>query len=228
MKNAAGVFFESEWGLRKARDAYQLEGKNFICVGRGGNIPVPENDVYDNSNLRLVSIARNFRQKGGDIIFDAYLELRKSYPELQWHIVGEKPDRPWERYEGIHYYGFLDKSNLNQLKEMQSVLEQAFVLVHPTREDTNPLVISEAGYFGCPTISVKNFAIPELVKNGENGILLDYPADAKALVNAVKSLIENPASYIKMRRHAREIALRTASWDAVGDKIAQHIKKKLE
>jgi glycosyltransferase involved in cell wall biosynthesis len=228
MKDAASILFESDWGLRKTKDAYQLEGKNFICVGRGGNIPIPEKDVYKNSSQRLVSIARNFRQKGGDIIFDAYLELRKSYPELQWHIIGEKPDRPWERYEGIHYYGFLDKSNLNQLKEMQSVLEQAFVLLHPTREDANPLVISEAGYFGCPTISVKNFAIPELVKHGENGFLLDYPADAEALVNVVKSLIENPARYMKMRRQAREIALLTASWDTVGDRIADYIKKALE
>jgi len=223
MKNAAGIFFESEWGLRKARDAYLLEGKNFICVGRGGNIPVPENDIYVNSNLRLVSIARNYRQKGGDIIFSAYLELKKMYPKLVWDIVGGEPDIPWRRVEGVRYHGLLDKKNTEELKQFKSLLEQAFLLVHPSREDATPLVISEAGYFGCPTISVKNFAIPELVKNGDNGILLDYPVQAEALVNAVKSLIENPARYIKMRRKAREIALRTASWDTVGDRMAQHI-----
>jgi glycosyltransferase involved in cell wall biosynthesis len=223
LKNATSVFFESDWGLKKAIEAYQLEGSNFLCVGRGGNIPVPGKDVYDNRNMIMVSIARNFKQKGGDIIFDAYLELLQFYPKLQWHIIGEKPDRQWERFEGIRCYGFLDKNSPKDLSAMQSVLEQAFVLVHPTREDTNPLVISEAGYFGCPSISVDRFAIPELIRNGENGILLDYPVETGKLVEAVKSLVENPGRYKRMRRQAREYALQTANWDKVGDRIAQHI-----
>ena len=223
LKNAAGVFFESEWGLMKAQEAYQLEGRNFICVGRGGNLPIPEKDAYDNSSMIMLSIARNFKQKGGDIIFTAYIELQKSYPKLQWHIIGEKLNRRFESFEGIRCYGFLDKNDPNDVKMMQSVLEQAFVLVHPTREDTNPLVISEAGYFGCPSISVNRFAIPELVKDGDSGILLDYPVDTISLVEAIKSLIENPAAYKSMRRQAREYALQTANWDTVGDKIAQHI-----
>jgi len=228
INNASGIFFESEWGLKKAIDAYQLEGKNFIYVGRGGNIPIPKNDIYDNSNLRLISIARNYRQKGGDITFEAYLKLKKIYPKLAWDIVGGKPDIPWKRINDIKYHGFLDKNNTDELRQFQSLLEQAFLLVHPSREDTNPLVISEAGYFGCPTISVKNFAIPELIKNGQNGILLNYPADAESIVSAVRSVIEDPDKYKSMRRKAREYSLQIASWDVVGDRIAQHIKEVLQ
>ena len=120
------------------------------------------------------------------------------------------------------------KKNTDELKQFKSLLEQAFLLVHPSREDTNPLVISEAGYFGCPVISVKNFAIPELVKNGENGILLDYPADPEAIVSAVRSVIEDPDKYKGMRRRARKYALQTSNWNTVGNRIAQHIKEVLQ
>jgi glycosyltransferase involved in cell wall biosynthesis len=223
LEAAHAVFFESAWGAEKTKQAYGLAGGNFVPIGRGGHVPIPAADVYEFKHHHLVSIAKDFRQKGGDLIWDAFLTLKPRFPDLEWHIIGGKPDRPWTHIEGLHYHGFLSKTDAAHLGELRSVLEQAFLLVHPTREDSSPLVISEAGYFGCPSISVNQFAIPELIRHGETGLLLEPPVQAERLATAIESLIQNPDAYREMRRKARAYALEHANWDVIGEKMVRHI-----
>ena len=115
---------------------------------------------------------------------------------------------------------------MNPEKEMdldryRELLSQAFVLLHPTREDTNPLVITEAAYFGCPSISVNRFAIPELVIDGKTGVLLEWPAQPAGLADAIHRLIESPAAYRQMRREAFEFSRSEFDWNTIGDRMAQ-------
>lgn len=223
LEGATAVFFESQWGAQQTQQKYGLSARNFVPVGLGGHVPVPAADVYRHDSRVLVSIARNYRQKGGDIIRDAFAALAPRYPELEWHIIGGRPDEPWANVKGMVYRGFLSKTNPAELAEFRSVLAQAFLLIHPTREDVNPLVISEAAYFGCPCISVNQFAIPEMVRHGETGLLLDFPAKAGPLADAIESLIREPAIYRNMRRDARTFALKQASWDVIGERMCTRI-----
>jgi len=224
LDRAEAVFFESDWGAAQARAAYGLAGHNFIAVGRGGNVSIPQEDRYSFKAPALVLIANDFRQKGGDLVWEVFQQLKPKYPELEWHIIGGQPDRPWTDVEGLHYHGFLRKTDAGQLQKFQSILEQAFLLVHPTREDCSPLVISEAGYFGCPSISVNQFAIPELIQHGVTGLLLEPPPQAGQLAAAVESLLQNPAAYREMRTKARAYALEHAHWETIGTKMARHME----
>jgi len=81
-------------------------------------------------------------------------------------------------------------------------LTGARALVHPTNSDIAPLVIVEAGYFGCPAIASRKFAIPELVDDGRSGILLDSPIDASELAGAMRSVLASDSGYISMRNEA--------------------------
>jgi glycosyltransferase involved in cell wall biosynthesis len=170
-----------------------------------------------------LSIAMNFEQKGGDIILQAFRELKARYPDLHWHVIGGPPTGDWRAVGGIVHEGVLDPADPADLQRYRSLLAGAFVLVHPTREDTNPLVITEAGYFGCPAISVNRFALAELIVDGETGILLDYPAQAADLAAAVSRLIESPAAYRAMRRAAFEHARRCGDWARIGRQMAERI-----
>lgn len=225
LEGAAAVFFESDWGLQKARSAYQLNGKNFVALRNGGGIEPPACDAWDGRSLRLVSIAKHFKQKGGDIVLEAFRRLKPRYSELQWHIVGGPPESDCESVEGIHYEGFLRTDVPTELVRFQEILTNAFLLIHPTREDTNPLVLIEAAYFGCPSVSVDDFAIPELVVNGETGMLLKRPVTGESLANAIERLIMEPNLYSDLRRKARKHALQRFQWDAIGEEMASHIRR---
>jgi glycosyltransferase involved in cell wall biosynthesis len=227
LEGASAVFFESNWGLQKARAAYALSGDHYVVANRGGVLTPPEEDTWPGKPLILLSIAMKFEQKGGDIILKAYKMLKKIHPDLRWHIVGGKPTGDWEGEDGIVYEGALNPDNEVDLARFRQLLSKAFLLLHPTREDTNPLVITEAASFGCPSVSVNRFAIPELVIDGKTGILLDYPAKPEQLLEAVKSLIEAPEIYRRMRHAAFEFSRSQFDWHGIGHRMAETINSKL-
>jgi len=100
-------------------------------------------------------MAFNFRQKGGDITLGAYKLLKPRFPSLTWHIIGGPPEGDWRSLGGISYEGILRPDVPAERERLRELLARAFLLVHPTREDINPLVPTEAAYFGCPAISLE-------------------------------------------------------------------------
>jgi glycosyltransferase involved in cell wall biosynthesis len=222
LENAAGVFFESRWGMQKAKEAYSLRGGKYFAVGRGGALNPPALDTWDGLSHDLVTVAMNFTQKGGDLVLEAFKTLKPRFPDLSWRIIGGPPPAGTERIAGISYEGFLDPGNAGERARLEDILANAFLIVHPTREDTSPLVITEAAYFGCPAISVNRFAIPELVIHGVTGLLMEFPA-ADLIADAVADLIGNPLRYRDMRQNARAYSVANSSWNSVGAFMADRI-----
>ncbi|WP_309381101.1 glycosyltransferase family 4 protein [Cerasicoccus frondis] len=227
LENASGVFFESQWGLDEARKAYQLTGDHYVALGRGGVIPPPESDSWDGESLNLVTIAMKFEQKGGDILLTAFKELRRRHPKIRWHIIGGEPaDESWRSIPEITFEGKLRPDNADELARFENILANAFLLIHPTREDTSPLVLTEAAYFGCPSISVRKFGIPGLVTDGQTGLLLDPPVEPNELLAAIETLIQDTECYQRMRQAARAMALQQFTWEAVGSNLADYIRER--
>lgn len=106
-------------------------------------------------------------------------------------------------------------------------MQNAFLLVHPTREDTNPLVLIEAAYFGCPSISVRDFAIPELVLDNQTGFLIDRPCSGSDIAKKIEEAILS-SNYRAMRNEARNYSTRHFTWQATGELIAAEIQAALE
>ena len=115
------------------------------------------------------------------------------------------------------------EDNPADLARYRQLLSQAFLLVHPTREDTSPLVLTEAAYFGCPSISVNAFAVPELIIDGKSGLILEAAARPEELANAIRKLIASPDEYRAMRRFAFEFSRENFDWNRVGERMAREI-----
>ena len=227
LEGAAGVFFESQWGLDRAKEAYQLKGEHYCAVGRGGVIAPPESDSWDGHSLRLITLAMKFRQKGGDLVLEAYRRLKPEFPQLTWHIIGGSPEGDWQSLEGITYEGVISPDDPAGRRHLTDLLSNAFLLVHPTREDVNPLVPTEAAYFGCPCISVNKFALPEIVRHNDTGLLLEPPVTAEMVESAIRHLLVNPEVYREMRINSRAYALEYSGWDQIGARITSRINEVL-
>lgn len=226
LEGAQAVFFESKWGLERAVEAYDLKGQHYEALGRGGVIAPPPADTWDGETLQLLTIAMNFHQKGGDILLAAFDRLRQRLPNIRWSIIGgAPPDDRWRAFPEIEYVGKLRPENEAELARFRQLLANAFLLIHPTREDTNPLVLTEAAYFGCPTVSVRQFGIPELVIDGETGVLLDAPIRPETLAEAIERLAADQSGYREMRRRARSFALDHFTWDSLGQGLAKRIRE---
>ncbi len=229
LDQASAVFFESRWGLQKTAAAYGISGRNFVASRIAGAITPPKADSRINDGrFRLITIAKHFRQKGGDLVAAAYARLKAEFPQLAWTIVGGPPDHTALLLPDVQYAGFLRPDRPDELERFRSLLSTADLLLHPTREDTNPLVLIEAASFGCPCITVNSFAIPELVVDGVSGLLLSQPASADSVTDALRSLLAAPEQLRSLRRDTRERALKHFSWNTIGDELAAAITQRLE
>ena len=227
LENAAGVFFECEWGLTEARRAYGLKGNHYYAPGRGDVIDPPEKDTWTPGTHSLLTVAMNFKQKGGDVVLDAYRLLKPRFPSLAWNVVGAAPEGDWQSLSGITYAGTLDVDRPADKARLVKLMSEAFAIVHPAREDTSPLVLTETAYFGCPAVSVNSFAIPELVIDGTTGFLVESPASSSDVAAAITRLIEDETGYVAMRREARARSIANYSWTSVGTFICDKIEERL-
>ena len=222
LARASRVFFGTKWAMEKAIADYGISRSNLMVVGAGGSMKPPSADTYQDG-LDLLFVALDFERKGGRICTEAFVKIRKEFPAARLIIVGQEPPAEVLELPGVSYAGFLRKSVPAELSKLEGLYSAAFLLIHPTSSDIQPLVISEAGYFGCPSIASRNFGIPELIEDGVTGFLIDLPLDADSFAARIRQLAADRSTYIEMRKRVRAHALANQTWTAVGSRMADAI-----
>jgi glycosyltransferase involved in cell wall biosynthesis len=91
--------------------------------------------------------------------------------------------------------------------DLFSAFERADVLVFPTLADGFGMVVTEAFSRGLPAITTDKAGASDLVKHGQNGLIVPA-ADAAALIEALQWCLDNRKTLYQMRFHALETARR--------------------
>lgn len=135
-------------------------------------------------------------QKGHAVLLQAWQRVGRIHPGAVLALAGDGPLRPdLERQAerlgidgNVRFLGMLDRP--------EELYARASMLVLPSLAEGMPLVPLEAAAFGLPTIATVVGGTPEVITDGETGLLV--PAgDVAALSDAILCLLENPN-----RRHA--------------------------
>lgn len=100
-----------------------------------------------------------------------------------------------------------------ELRSPDEIYGEMDVLFLPTRRDSFPRVIMEAMSWGIPTVATRVDGIPEMVEDGETG-LLAAPGDTDGFAAALERLLGDAALRAEMGRKARERAERLFSPEA--------------
>jgi glycosyltransferase involved in cell wall biosynthesis len=110
-------------------------------------------------------------------------------------------------------------------QQIADEMRRADVLVLPSLEDAFGLVTMEAMASGLPVVVSDHCGSSELVADGAAGIVIPA-ADTTALVNAIRSLLEQPDRRRAMGREARRRMVAGRSWESYGqcilDRIGRH------
>jgi glycosyltransferase involved in cell wall biosynthesis len=148
--------------------------------GDTGSVPVPDDAPV------LLCVSRLTEQKGVDIAVRALAEVRARAPEAVLVVLGEGPERArLERMarDGVYLPG--------RIGDVAAWYRRAEVLVHPARWEGFGLALLEAMLAGKPVVATRVSAAPEIVADGETGILVP-PDDPAALAAAVGALLGDP------------------------------------
>ncbi len=129
---------------------------------------------------------------------------------LKLRIAGEAahPDYYQECIAFVKQNGLSDKVEfLGNVSAdgIASELAKANMLVLPARQETSPMIVSEAMAAGKPIIATAVGGIPEVVRDGETGFLVPL-GDAQVLADRIVRVLDDAQLRLSMGAAARDVA----------------------
>jgi glycosyltransferase involved in cell wall biosynthesis len=151
--------------------------------------------------LRVLSVAALREKKGHHVLVEAFAGLLRSGTPAELTIVGEGPERP-RLATRIAELGLRDSVHLVGAEPPERVRErlaEAHVFVLAALRARNgdldgiPISLMEAMAAGVPVVSTRISGIPELVRDGVEG-LLAAPGDPRGLGERLAAVAADPAA----------------------------------
>ena len=191
--------------------------------------PMDAQDLRDELGLDhqkvVLTISRLVPRKGIDTVLRALPRVAHHIPDVRYLIGGNGPDR--DRLEALSdelrltdRVCFLGNLATEDLRRYYNACD---VFVMPSRED-RPYVegfgiaFLEANACGKPVVGARTGGIPEAVRDGETGLLVE-PDDEADLADALLQLLCNPDLAAQLGANGQSRILREASWDHVADQL---------
>jgi glycosyltransferase involved in cell wall biosynthesis len=181
--SALARFCVERVGLPAAKVEVVRYGLDSLPEPWGGNPPV---ELPPGARV-LLAVARLAPQKGLDVAVAALPDVLRSHPEAVLLVLGEGPER--ERLAAqAERLGAGDALLMpGRAGDVAPFLERADLFLHPARWEGFGLVLLEAMLAAKPVVATGVSAIPEIVVDGETGLLV--PADDPAALAAAAARV---------------------------------------
>ncbi|TVQ32399.1 MAG: glycosyltransferase family 1 protein [Phycisphaeraceae bacterium] len=188
----------NSWAARSLKRDYGVP-ESRVHIARSGVRP-PERSRADSpptpagDPVRIAFVGNAWARKGGPILLK--IHQRRFADRAELHVIGNAPQEASAR--NVVWRGRVPNQEL-----VGELLPSMDMFVLPTKIDQLPRAILEAAAAGLPVISTHLAGIPEVVLDGETGLLCPQ-GDWQAVEEAMERMIEDPAGRIRMGRAARE------------------------
>lgn len=165
--------------------------------------------------------------KGPDLLLDAFLQIADSFPEV--HVVFAGPDSGMLKQlqtmaehsqvaERIHFCGYIggrDKVNL---------LQKAYCLVIPSRNEAMSVVVLEAGTCGTPVLFTDRCGLEDFAA-ADAGVMVNV--DIEAIRHGLSYMLEEPEKLRKYGERLSELVHADYLWSSQANRYRQLYKKLL-
>ena len=149
------------------------------------------------------TVARLHRQKGILYLLRAAKEIHGRHPEATIVVVGGGPLEESLRRQAAKLELGRNFLMLGERTDAREILSLFDIFVLPSLWEGLPLVLIEAAALGKPMIATDIDGVREVIRNGENGILVP-PRDPAKLAESVIRLIEDPSLATKLGVNAEK------------------------
>jgi glycosyltransferase involved in cell wall biosynthesis len=160
----------------------------------------------------LVAAGRLTRQKGFDLLIEAYGRVAERHPDWQLRIFGWGKNKA-KLTAQINELGLADQVRLmGTTRTLDEQLAGASAYVLSSRFEGLPMVLLEALTVGLPAVAFDCPTGPaEIIEDGRNGLLIP-PEDVPALADGICRMIEKPEE----RRAMGQAALASSERYTIG------------
>jgi len=220
----------SSWLARAFVEDFGQDPGKVVAVGAGANLdelpPEPRRPAESFAAPRVLFVGKGeFARKGGPQLRDAFAELRGAHPEAELWLVGPQPvadPRPGERW-----LGRIDRRARGGEAELHELYSRATTFALPSLYEPFGIALLEAMAHALPCLATEGCAMPEIVADGETG-LLSTAGDAGSLAANLRALADDPEQARRMGAAGRRRLVERYTWDAVGARIVAEIAARLE
>lgn len=190
-ERADKVIFQTERAKKYFNQKIQ---KNSVIIGN----PVSVACYAEEKKLKkIVTAGRLTGQKNHRLLIDAFGDLEKKYPEYFLEIYGEGPcHKDLEEHilkKGLKKKVFLKGSKIN----LHECIKDAGMFVLSSNFEGLSNALIEAMMMGLPCISTNCAGSDEVIKDGENGLLVNI-GDKDSLKDAMEKLITDEKLYSRI------------------------------
>jgi len=226
-----------------------IDVNHFVCKK-------DDNMTKQNGIRRLLFVGRVSPEKGVHVLLDAYKKVVDHYPQTQLKIVGGQASLPiWQAflaltddpklsdlrsfYNGnytLHLKRKLSSGLASHVsftgpvphRQLTDFYQDADVLVFPSVwEEPFGRPIIEAMAMGVSVVAARGGGIPEIVVNGETGLLVER-GDASALAEAILRLLSDHDLRKSMGKAARKRVVELFSWEKTVENLLHHYRNLCE
>ncbi|MEM2506521.1 MAG: glycosyltransferase family 4 protein [Candidatus Aenigmatarchaeota archaeon] len=172
----------------------------------------------------ILFVGRIDPNKGLSVLLEALNYIKT---KVQLIVIGP-PGRPWYFKKCL---GLINKINKNashrvtylgvcKQEELIRWYQKASILACPSLFELFGMVNLEALSCATPVVATKVGAIPEIIKNYENGILVP-PNDPLKLAEGIQYLLDNKDEMRKFGKNGRAMVVKNFSCDVIAKKLLQ-------
>lgn len=216
-RNACALATFSANAARSLVRDYGVDPSRVHVVGAGANV-FPEQAPRRDDGRTVVFAGFDFARKGGRVLLEAMRIVRGRVPRARLLVAGAPP--PARVPERTAFLGPVG------LAELPGLFAQSTVFAMPTLQEPFGLAFLDAMACGLPCIGTRVEAVPEIVRDGETGLLVP-PGDPVALAAALERLLCDPGRARAMGARGRARVFASGLWSHVAARLERALGEAL-
>jgi glycosyltransferase involved in cell wall biosynthesis len=155
----------------------------------------------------VINVARLVPEKAQHVLLRAARTVAEARPDVRFVFAGEGPLK--ESLQALTgELGLLSQVQFLDFRDdIDRLLAASDVFVLSSVFEGMPVSLLEAMSAGCPSVATRVGGIPQVLRDGETGLLVP-PDEPAALAEALLALLNNPERGMAMGDAARQTAVR--------------------
>ncbi len=192
-RRLGAVIANSDYTLSAVQSAYHLGHqrlfKCFKCIDQSQFEQKPHSPP---AGGLILFAGGNMQRKGLRTLIQAAPQILQTRSDIKFIVVGADRYSPKMQAlcrelkisDSFHFVGWTTN------EQLRALYRRASVFVMPSLMEAFGMTLLEAMASNTPVVATRVGGIPELVRHGENGLLVE-PSDSRGLANSLLEILEN-------------------------------------
>ena len=174
------------------------------------------------NKIYIAYIGRVMKEKGIELLLDAFKDLNIVYQNIELYIAGDGPnlDEYKIKYsqQNIHFEGKIP------YEDVMKLCNSIDIFVYPSMYPEGlPTSILEAGLMKTAVIATDRGGTTEVINNSKYGLIMEE--NINSLKENLKYLLDNPNEIQKLKNNLHKRIINNFTWSITAEKLMKEAKK---